>query len=556
MALVMTLSVSGQYKKGYYDAMDGKKKEALKSAAKQCVSSHTRLGYSALPTYWQYTDVYPEKYNGYPRWWEMYSNEIYLIKTSASQSFSSYGMQREHSVPKSWWKKNNDVEYTPAYTDLWNLYPSDGPCNQKKSNYPFGEVARADFDNGSAKVGTPVSGQGGGSSVVFEPADEYKGDFARSIFYMACVYDDLPWVSTIGYNMFQSNTWPTLKAWAYNMLLDWHHADPVSQKEIDRNNAVEKQQGNRNPFVDFPNLADYVWGNLTNKIFYISEQGGQIEIPGEAEITSPVNGEALDFGQCAVGSEVTSYLRIAGKIKEDLSLRISNGDRNHFVLGESVVSPTELNATGSVLVPILFKPQSGGSKSATMILYDGGLEGSIAVTLKGETVGVPELSRLTAYEATDVTPESYVAHWSVAPEVVDYYVVNRTIYYEDGVEHEEEDATENFLTVHRDANVMETYTVSSSRLGYLSEASNSITVAPGAGIYSTEATGPIGIETERGAFVLITGAEMVDIAVYDASGCLVYSNDGLKSYSRIELPSGMYVLTSRSLNRPFKVLIP
>ena len=207
--LLLTLSLAVQmayanFTEGYYDRMDGKKKEALKTAAKQCVSSHTTLGYYDLPDYWQYSDVYPELVNGCKRWWEMYSDKIYLIQQgqSGTKSFSTNKMQREHSVPKSWWKQNGSVEYTPAYSDMWNLYPSDGPANQAKLNYPFGEVRTATFDNGVSKVGSPMSGQGGGCANVFEPADEYKGDFARSMFYMATVYDDINWV--INY-MFQKN---------------------------------------------------------------------------------------------------------------------------------------------------------------------------------------------------------------------------------------------------------------------------------------------------------------------------------------------------------------
>lgn len=124
---------------------------------KQCVQNHQTLVYSQLPGYWQYTDVYPELVDGCKRWWDMYSDELCLIRSgqNAFQSFSGYKMQREHSVPKSWWKLNGDVEYTPAYSDLWNLYPSNGAANQAKLNYSFGPCQTATFDNGVSKVGTP-----------------------------------------------------------------------------------------------------------------------------------------------------------------------------------------------------------------------------------------------------------------------------------------------------------------------------------------------------------------------------------------------------------------
>lgn len=276
LCLCAASQASADFKEGYYDILDGKTREALKAAAKECVEEHIRLTYSDLPVYWEETDVYPELYedpngNMCPRWWDMYSDNVYLIypDQTAKKSFSAWKMQREHAVPKSWWKDAGDVEYTPAYSDLWNLYPSDGEANGKKSNYPLGEVRDASFDNGVSRVGVPVAEHGGGAGKVFEPADEYKGDFARAFFYMATVYDALPW--TITY-MYEQNEWPTLRDWAVDMLLDWSRRDPVSPKEADRNDAVERNQGNRNPFIDFPELAEFLWGARASQTFYLDEQ--------------------------------------------------------------------------------------------------------------------------------------------------------------------------------------------------------------------------------------------------------------------------------------------
>lgn len=276
ISIAAVAAAMADFKPGYYDDMDGAAKAQLKEAAKRCVENHTRLVYTELPDYWVDTDIYPELYDGSRRFWDMYSDNVYLIFTGQTgrSAFSANKMQREHLIPKSWWKKGDDVEYTPAYTDLWNLYPSDGPANQAKNNYPLSPVKSASFDNGVAKVGSPEIGFGGGCKSAFEPADEYKGDFARAVFYMATVYDELPWKYTY---MFQTEDWPTLKPWAYEMLLDWSRKDPVSEKEIKRNDAVEACQGNRNPFIDFPNLAEYVWGTLTADVFYLDEQRNSVD---------------------------------------------------------------------------------------------------------------------------------------------------------------------------------------------------------------------------------------------------------------------------------------
>ncbi|MBW6458589.1 MAG: endonuclease, partial [FCB group bacterium] len=148
-------------------------------------------------------------------------------------------------------------ETYPMYTDIFHLYPVQGLANSHRSNLPFGEVDPAKIsyttENGSLK-GDARSGLGY-TGTVFEPIDEYKGDFARTYFYMTTRYYT------------QDGDWGTsgmtdgceLKLWAIEMLLDWHDLDPVSLKELDRNEAVYAIQGNRNPFIDHPEFADLIW---------------------------------------------------------------------------------------------------------------------------------------------------------------------------------------------------------------------------------------------------------------------------------------------------------
>lgn len=555
-ALILPAAIFAEYDPAYYSAMDGTKKDALKAAAKKCVQKHTRLDYYGLPNQWQYSDVYPELVNGCKRWWEMYSNEVYLIKPgqSALRSYSANKMQREHSVPKSWWKKAGDVEYTPAYSDLWNLYPSDGPANQRKSNYPLGIVSKASFDNGCSKVGGAATGYGGGAANVFEPDDEYKGDFARSFFYMATVYDDLPWV--INY-MFQQETWPTLRPWAYDMLLQWSRQDPVSQKEIVRNNAVENSQGNRNPFIDFPELAEYIWGTRTTETFYIKDQNGQITPPitGDPELTLPEDGAALDFGQVAVGSTGTAYLELDGvNFTSPLSLRIGGKDKALFSLSETSVIPSAINSPGSYLLPVMFSPDYEGVKEASLLIYDGGLQGSRSVTLKGEGCPRPQLSQLTALDATDITPTGYTAHWTAAPETVDYYVVTRIRYVEGDTESETLEAPTNSLQITgREPGVMESYSVQSSRLGFLSQPSNSIVIAAtGVGAIDEE---PMIIGTVDGGLGVIANPNGADITIFDVNGRMIKICKNPQAGDTILLPDGIFIVTSPGLSRPVKVIV-
>ncbi len=539
------------YGDGYYDAMDGLSKEQLKAAVKRCVSDHVRLDYYGLPGEWIDTDVYPERYDGQLRWWEMYSNNIYLIRNNqtAFQSFSGNKMQREHSIPKSWWKKNNDVEYTPAYTDLWNLYPSDAQANMAKSNYPFAPVRSATFDNGLTKVGQPVNGYGGSAPMAFEPGDEYKGDFARTIFYMATVYDDLPWA--YGWMFMKGSSWPTLREWAYNMLLQWARQDPVSQKEIDRNNAVERKQGNRNPFIDFPELAEYIWGLRTNQAFYIEQQGSTLPPPvtGDPELTRPVNGMALDFGQAAVGYTVSSALEVAGSnLTSALTVTVMGADKSMFKVETNAIPNTNINTGATYLLQIYFTPASTGEHTAYLALYDGGLPDgqSVRVKLIGEGCEVPVLSRLTALPATDITPDSYVANWGYAPEVVDYYILNRTRYTADGEETEIIQSNVNSTLIEgRETGVGESYTVSSVRLGLVSEPSNEIIVAADTSV-SEAAEGDTRFVVYNGAVTVVTSETETEVLIFDLHGRKIVERTVVNG-DIITLPSrGIYLIVTPS----------
>ena len=525
LVLFVCAGASAEFKNGYYDKMNGKSGAALKAAAKECVRTHQTLVYSDLPTYWQYSDVYPELVDGCKRWWDMYSDAVYLIKRgqTGKSSFSANKMQREHSVPKSWWKQNGSVEYTPAYSDMWNLFPSDGAANQAKLNYPLGLTASANFNNGVTKVGGAQTGYGGGSRYVFEPADEYKGDFARAYMYVATVYDDINWV--VNY-MYQKEAYPTLIPWAREMLLQWCRQDPVDQKEIDRNNVVEQYQGNRNPFVDFPELAEYVWGTRTTEVFYVDQQEGSDPIPpitGDPEITAPVNGEALDFGQVAVGRSETRVLQIVGKnLTSALSVRVSGADKDMFVpeITKEIPAAT-INQNQGYLLNITYTPTAVGRHEAKIMLYDGGLTGSIAVTLKGEALPMPTFTTLTALQPTDVTANSYTAHWNPVPEgeIADYYVLTRTRLVDGNQETETYETGEtSYVISDRDPSVAETYYVQYSRLGMLSEPSNEIYVAAGSSVEELYVSAPMQIYTVNGGFMIKLNGESKPMHVYDVNG--------------------------------------
>lgn len=214
-------------------------------------------------------------------WWDIYSDN-----NVPATSFSSHGgLNIEHGVPNSWWGINDEQKKaTDAYFDLFHLNPSDEEANTHKGNYPLGEISRITWSNAGnvTRIGTPVSGCGGGANYVFEPADCYKGDFARAFFYMFTTYDDITWRSSATDWMYDTSSDLLLQPWAYRMLLEWSANDPVDEKELNRNEAIYRYQGNRNPFIDYPVLARHIWGDLKSVPFDF-EENPDIEQPSEPD---------------------------------------------------------------------------------------------------------------------------------------------------------------------------------------------------------------------------------------------------------------------------------
>lgn len=260
MLLLLALQLMAQGPNGtgtYYQSADGKKGSALKTAMSKIIVDHETLSYGKLWDAYYDTD---RREDGSV--WDMYSTSRFKFGQNQCGNYSDEGdcYNREHSMPKSWF---NDAP--PMYSDLMHIVPTDGYVNGRRSNYPFGETNRPTYtsNDGFSKLGpSSVSGYSG---TVFEPNDEYKGDFARIYFYMVTCYEDR--ISSWDSDMLSGNKYPAFTTWALNMLLRWAEEDPVSQKEIDRNNAVYEWQGNRNPYVDYPGLEQYVWGDKQDVAF-------------------------------------------------------------------------------------------------------------------------------------------------------------------------------------------------------------------------------------------------------------------------------------------------
>ena len=267
----------------YYQAADGQKGFGLKTALFNIIKNPEVVGYGDLWQAYKETDVTA---NGHI--WDMYSNITYYVPGGIYQGAKidkdkkeGYSYNREHSFPKSWFH-----EYSPMYSDIVHIIPTDGYVNSRRNNNPYGTTNGETFTtaNGFSKLGKCT--WNGYQGIVFEPNDEYKGDLARIYFYMATCYEDsiMNWSSDMLGGKDKSQPFAD---WAFDMLMQWSKEDPVSQKEIDRNTRCYVIQGNRNPFVDYPGLEEYVWGSKSDDSFSY-DVGGEVITPVEGSSTQDV----------------------------------------------------------------------------------------------------------------------------------------------------------------------------------------------------------------------------------------------------------------------------
>lgn len=280
---------------GYYSTATGTG-YTLKTQLYNIIKNHTVIPYSSLYACFEGTyngNATDKKSNG--KVWDMYSDipsgtppyEYNWSQKCGSYSAEGQCFNREHSFPQSWFNSQS-----PMQSDLFHIYPTDGYVNGKRSNYPFGTVAAPTWtsQNGSKLGNCSFPGYTG---IVFEPRDEYKGDFARSYFYMATRYENLiaSWQNNGNAdNVLNGTSTQVFDTWHLNLLYQWHIQDPVSTKEINRNNAVYTIQGNRNPFIDHPEWVAVIWGFAppTPQVSF-SVPTSTVQEPNSGTITHTVN---------------------------------------------------------------------------------------------------------------------------------------------------------------------------------------------------------------------------------------------------------------------------
>ena len=352
----------------YYRNAINKSDESLMSALCAIIRTHKQLSYNALWDAFKSTDTDSQGYII-----DMYSNCRYRPSDhGGSAQKVGDGFNREHSFPKSWFDDNY-----PMYTDLFHLYPTDIKVNSQRSNYPFGVCI-----NGTRLYNGSLYGKGklgpssypGYTGTVFEPDDEYKGDFARTYFYMVtCYKSELPSWSGSPQLDYARNKYKAFSTWTINMLMEWTRLDPVSEKEIKRNDAVYAIQGNRNPFIDHPELAEYIWGNKQSKTW----NGTGDDVP-EA-ITSPENGSVIDMGSIIAGASSQTTVLVKGQALTK-GIKLTMTDNENFYVSNNSFSAADVNNGTSFT--ITFTAETEGTYTNEITLGNSEVSTTFTVTAK------------------------------------------------------------------------------------------------------------------------------------------------------------------------------
>ena len=392
----------------YYQQIDGKAGKTLFDAVQQVTKTgYSSLGYDGLWTAFKTTD---KKSNG--QVWDMYSNCNWTFGSDQCGSYSNECdcYNREHSIPKSWFGGST----SGPGCDIFHLVPTDGKVNGMRSNYAFGEVSSASYTydgakKGSAKSititgGNTIAGNTGttisASGTVFEPRDEYKGDFARG--YMGSL---LRWAGEKAFTTGEGSdifttTFTTgsfgLTKYGVALLMKWHRQDPVSKKEIDRNNGIQQTQGNRNPFIDYPYLAEYIWGEKAGETLYLEDIMtaydadfvlGESDGSREDVVRTPVlsvSTTTVNFPSVLVDEESSVSIKVTGVyLTSNVTLTISGEDADMFESSRSSLTISEANSsTSQNNVVLTYVPTEKGQHSGTLKIASEGAE-TLIVKLYG-----------------------------------------------------------------------------------------------------------------------------------------------------------------------------
>ncbi|OOB84306.1 ribonuclease [Flavobacterium columnare] len=303
----------------------------LKTQLYNIIKGHTVISYT--PGLWNL--YYTSDVNSDGKVWDIYSNCNFVfgapLLTGGNQDDGKGGKveceryNREHTFPKSWFGGSSGM---PMYTDAFHVMPTDKKDNGMRGSIPYGIVGNNPtyVTNNNSKIGICTAPNTPTNLTVFEPADQYKGDIARNYFYMATRYEDKisNWQNiTVDANaVLDGSNDQVYEKWYLDLMITWHLQDPVSQKEIDRNNAVCAAQHNRNPFIDHPEYVCQIWSAQCQAL-----SNAEFQLQTNISLyPNPSNGELIKINSEIELDEIQVY---------NINGQLIQKDKNPIKKGES-----------------------------------------------------------------------------------------------------------------------------------------------------------------------------------------------------------------------------
>ena len=240
----------------YYESCTGLIGDELRLELHNIIKNHTSFSYTTTKTILRDADEDPNNANNIILVYSGNSIDKYDFANTVGSEVNDF-WNREHVWPKSHGDFDaGDPFEVPLFTDAHNLKPVDYSMNNTRGD--------KDFDNGGDIVfNGSIATTCQSTSSTFEPRDEVKGDIARIILYMDVRYeggDNEPNLVTID----DLTTYPNPQIGVLSTLLEWHEMDPPDAFEKRRNDVIFEWQGNRNPFIDYPEFVDYIYNSQNN----------------------------------------------------------------------------------------------------------------------------------------------------------------------------------------------------------------------------------------------------------------------------------------------------
>ena len=377
----------------YYASIDGTSGKQLLDAIQQVAKIGYRTDdfrYDSVWLAYKYTDLRPDGYI-----WEIYSDCVFEYEkdrtSTTSQTGECKGYNREHAMCQSWFgttslagKEMSSSKKNSPGSDIFHIYPTAFGMNSRRGNRPYGEVSQSNYTSGNgSKYGTSVSSVSVENSVagtfvegsinmstnVFEPADEYKGDIARSYFGTM-----VKWAGEWAFNKAEEGRVifdATIDVdthygpennygftdYGLALMLSWHRQDPVSQKEVDRNNGIQKTQGNRNPFIDYPYLAEFIWGEMSGQVLDFDQLLCSADELFQLGVSNGYLGEVQDM-------QLDTILWMVGDTQYDCTYHLHGSKVKNLP-----EAPSSCSATSSTFMGWTNTPMKDVAADAPTILY-------------------------------------------------------------------------------------------------------------------------------------------------------------------------------------------